>query len=146
MQRQVAASVGQVFAFALGFLGLFGNPLLIFIAIFVYIAAGGEAQMSAFNEAARRLSVGDAARAARICRPSELTGCLRTNEALHHVPKKLLDIFDAASRQRVEHLSPNGTSQMITFAISGASRLNGHDALLLQPRAGWTSVLINTVG
>ena len=37
---QLAASLGQVLAFALGFLGLFGNPLLIFIAIFVYIAAG----------------------------------------------------------------------------------------------------------
>jgi CBS domain-containing protein len=57
---QLAASLGQVLAFALGFLGLFGNPLLIFIAIFVYIAAGGEAQMSAFSEAARGLSVGDA--------------------------------------------------------------------------------------
>jgi Zn-dependent protease/CBS domain-containing protein len=57
---QLAASLGQALAFALGFLGLFGNPLLIFIAIFVYIAAGGEAQMSAFNEAARGLSVGDA--------------------------------------------------------------------------------------
>jgi Zn-dependent protease/predicted transcriptional regulator len=57
---QIAASLGQVLAFALGFLGLFGNPLLIFIAIFVYIAAGGEAQTSAFNEAARGLSVGDA--------------------------------------------------------------------------------------
>ena len=56
----LAAFLGQVFAFVLGFLGLFGNPLLIFIAIFVYIAAGGEAQMSAFNEAARGLSVGDA--------------------------------------------------------------------------------------
>jgi Zn-dependent protease/CBS domain-containing protein len=57
---QLAASLGQILAFALGFLGLFGNPLLIFIAIFVYIAAGGEARMSAFNEAARGLSVGDA--------------------------------------------------------------------------------------
>lgn len=57
---QVAASLGQNLAFGLGFLGLFGNPILIFIAIFVYIAAGGEAQMSAFNEAARGLSVGDA--------------------------------------------------------------------------------------
>jgi CBS domain-containing protein len=47
-------------AFLLGFLGLFGNPLLIFIAIFVYIAAGGEARMSAFSEAARGLTVGDA--------------------------------------------------------------------------------------
>jgi Zn-dependent protease/CBS domain-containing protein len=57
---QLAASLGQVLAFGLGFLGLFGNPLLIFIAIFVYVAAGGEAQMSAFNEVARGLSVGDA--------------------------------------------------------------------------------------
>ena len=57
---QVAASVGQAFAFALGFLGLFGNPLLIFIAIFVYMAAAGEAQLTAFNEAARGLSVADA--------------------------------------------------------------------------------------
>jgi Zn-dependent protease len=57
---QLAPSLGQVLAFALGFLGLFGNPLLIFIAIFVYIAAGGEAQMSAFSEATRGLSVGNA--------------------------------------------------------------------------------------
>ena len=58
---QVAASLGQALAFAFGFLGLlYGNPLLIFIAIFVYIAAAGEAQMSAFDEAARGLSVRDA--------------------------------------------------------------------------------------
>jgi Zn-dependent protease/CBS domain-containing protein len=57
---QIAASIGQAFAFALGFLGLFGNPLLIFIAIFVYMAAAGEAQMTAFSEAARGLSVADA--------------------------------------------------------------------------------------
>ncbi|WOJ90413.1 site-2 protease family protein [Methylocapsa polymorpha] len=57
---QVAASIGQAFAFALGFLGLFGNPLLIFIAIFVYMAAAGEAQMTAFDEAAHGLSVADA--------------------------------------------------------------------------------------
>ena len=57
---RLAASIGQAFAFVLGFLGLFGNPLLVFIAIFVYIAAAGEAQMTAFNEAARGLSVGDA--------------------------------------------------------------------------------------
>jgi Zn-dependent protease len=57
---QLAASLGQSLAFALSFLGLFGNPLLIFIAILVYITAGGEAQMSAFTEAARGLSVGEA--------------------------------------------------------------------------------------
>lgn len=57
---RLAALIGQALAFALGFLGLFGNPLLVFIAIFVYVAAAGEAQMTALDEAARGLCVGDA--------------------------------------------------------------------------------------
>ena len=57
---RIAASVGQAFAFLLGFLGLFGNPLLIFIAIFVYVAAAGEAQMTAIHESARGLRVAQA--------------------------------------------------------------------------------------
>jgi Zn-dependent protease/CBS domain-containing protein len=58
---QVAASLGQALAFALGFFGLvYGNPLLIFIAIFVYVAAAGEARMSAFSEAAQGLRAGEA--------------------------------------------------------------------------------------
>jgi CBS domain-containing protein len=39
----VAAGVGQVIAVGLGFIGLFGNPLLILVAVFVFLAAGGEA-------------------------------------------------------------------------------------------------------
>jgi len=42
---QIAASVGQVFAFGLGFLGLFANPFLVFIALFVWIGAAQEASM-----------------------------------------------------------------------------------------------------
>lgn len=58
---RAAAMLGQALAFAFGFLGLvYGNPLLVFIAIFVYLAAAGEAQLTAFGEAARGLSVGDA--------------------------------------------------------------------------------------
>lgn len=57
---RIAAVIGQGFAFVLGFLGLFGNPLLVFIAIFVYIAASSEAQMTAANEATRGLEVADA--------------------------------------------------------------------------------------
>src|SRR5215216_7227120 len=34
---EVAATIGQWFAFALGFIELFSNPMLIFIAIFVYL-------------------------------------------------------------------------------------------------------------
>ena len=40
---QVAATVGQGFAFVFGFLGLLWNPFLIFIALFVYIGASQEA-------------------------------------------------------------------------------------------------------
>jgi Zn-dependent protease/CBS domain-containing protein len=57
---EIAAKIGQAFALALGFFGLFGNPLLIFIAIFIYIAAAGEAQMSAAHETLKGLSVAEA--------------------------------------------------------------------------------------
>jgi Zn-dependent protease len=42
---QVAANIGQGFAFLLGFTGLFVNPFLVFIAIFVWIGASQEASM-----------------------------------------------------------------------------------------------------
>ena len=57
---QVAATIGQALAFVFGFIGLFGNPLLLFIAVFIYVAAAGEAQMSSVHEALRGLSVADA--------------------------------------------------------------------------------------
>jgi len=40
---QVSAVIGQVLAIGLGFLGLFGNPLLILVALFVFLAASSEA-------------------------------------------------------------------------------------------------------
>lgn len=42
---QVAASVGQALALVFGFLGLMGNPFLLFIALFVWIGAGQESSM-----------------------------------------------------------------------------------------------------
>jgi stage IV sporulation protein FB len=54
---EVAASIGQVVAFGLGFLGLFGNPLLIFIAVFVYLAASSEAQLVAIRAMSRDVPV-----------------------------------------------------------------------------------------
>ncbi len=42
---QAAASIGQTLAFGLGFLGLFGNPFLVFIALFVWIGAAQEASL-----------------------------------------------------------------------------------------------------
>ncbi|MEK7728476.1 MAG: site-2 protease family protein [candidate division KSB1 bacterium] len=40
---QIAASIGQGMALVFGFLGLFTNPFLLFIALFVWIGAGQEA-------------------------------------------------------------------------------------------------------
>lgn len=57
---RIAALIGQAFAFVLGFAGLFGNPMLIFIAFFVYFAAAGEAQMTIASAAMRGVLVADA--------------------------------------------------------------------------------------
>jgi len=57
---QIAARIGQFAAFAFGFLGLLGgNPLLVFVAIFVYIAATSEAQATGMVDIARSLHVRD---------------------------------------------------------------------------------------
>jgi predicted transcriptional regulator len=42
---QVAATIGQGMAILFGFLGLFSNPFLIFIALFVWLGASQEASM-----------------------------------------------------------------------------------------------------
>ena len=64
---QIAASVGQAFAFIFGFVGLIGipglmhpNPFLIFIAFFVYIGASQEAALAQMRDVSRRFPVSSA--------------------------------------------------------------------------------------
>jgi Zn-dependent protease/CBS domain-containing protein len=57
---EIAAFIGQGLAFALGFIGLLGNPILIFIAIFVYLAASGEAHSVALRAMSQGVPVGTA--------------------------------------------------------------------------------------
>jgi len=57
---EIAATIGQGLAFALGFAGLFWNPMLIFIAIFVYLAASAEAHSVALRSMSRGIPVGTA--------------------------------------------------------------------------------------
>ncbi|MCC6491791.1 MAG: site-2 protease family protein [Pirellulales bacterium] len=47
----IAAGIGQGLALLFGFLGIFGNPMLIFIALFVWIGAGQEASMTQMKAA-----------------------------------------------------------------------------------------------
>src|SRR6202035_1387090 len=57
---EMAAAVGQRVAFLLGFAGLFWNPMLIFIAVFVYLAAASEAHMVALRAMAHGVPVTNA--------------------------------------------------------------------------------------
>jgi Zn-dependent protease/CBS domain-containing protein len=55
---QIAANVGQGVAFLLGLLGLFGgNVLLVFIALFVYLAAAAEAHVVQTRQIAQGLTI-----------------------------------------------------------------------------------------
>src|SRR5882762_7189715 len=58
---EVAAFIGQGLAFALGFAGLLAqNPILVFIGIFVYLAASGEAHSVAMRAMSQGVPVGTA--------------------------------------------------------------------------------------
>lgn len=54
---RIAARIGQAAAFGLGFLGLFGSPLLIFIALFVFLAATHESYAVELDEATRGVAI-----------------------------------------------------------------------------------------
>lgn len=57
---EIAGTVGQVAAFGFALFGLFtGNVLLVLIAVFVYLAATGEARMTSLHDAARSVTVSD---------------------------------------------------------------------------------------
>ncbi|MCB1482487.1 MAG: site-2 protease family protein [Rhodobiaceae bacterium] len=57
----VAARIGQAIAFAFGFLGLTGgNPMLVLVAVFVYMAAAAESEGTSLLDAARRMRARDA--------------------------------------------------------------------------------------
>ena len=52
-----AASIGQFTAFVLGFIGLFHNLILVFVAVFIYLAAASEAHAVALRAASRGVPV-----------------------------------------------------------------------------------------
>jgi len=57
---QIAANIGQGLAFLFGFIGLFSNPFLLFIAFFVYIGASQEASAVQMKNVISGIPVGRA--------------------------------------------------------------------------------------
>ncbi len=57
---QAAATLGQALAFVFGFIGLFTNPFLVFIAFFVYIGAAQEASLVQMKSALSGIPVSQA--------------------------------------------------------------------------------------
>lgn len=72
---QTAATLGQALALAFGFIGLFFNPLLLFIALFVWLGASGEARMAQVKYAMDGIAVEAAmVRSIRALRPGDPIG------------------------------------------------------------------------
>lgn len=75
---QAAARIGQAFAFLFVLLGLFYNPILMLVGIFIYFAAASEEQHAAFTSFARGLTVRDAMEGA----PATLPGTASLSSAV----------------------------------------------------------------
>lgn len=70
---RISARIGQGLALVFGFLGLFGNPMLLFIAIFVYMGAAGEAAQTELESMTSTLDVRDAMESEFVALPLEAT-------------------------------------------------------------------------
>lgn len=97
---QVAATIGQGIAVVLGVLGLFGNPMLIIIAIFIFLAASGEAGFVQARVVAR----------AHVARDAMITA---------YVALPVTATVDDAARQLL------ATTQQEFPVVDGAGRLRG---------------------
>jgi stage IV sporulation protein FB len=94
---RIAAQVGQGVAILLGFLGLFGAPLLIFIALFVWLGAAGETAEATLRSATRGLTAEDAMETRFEALPTD-ADVSAAAEALLRTPQQDFPILDGQGR------------------------------------------------
>jgi Zn-dependent protease/CBS domain-containing protein len=94
---QIAASVGQALAFVFGFVGLFYNPLLIFIAFFIYMGASAEAGQARFRDLATGTLVSEAMITRFVTLPAEAR-IEQAVEALLRTTQHEFPVTDASGR------------------------------------------------
>jgi Zn-dependent protease/CBS domain-containing protein len=130
---EIAAFVGQGFAFALGFIGLFSNPLLIFIAIFVYLAASSEAHLVAL----RAMSQGIPVSTAMMTQFATLTADAHVEEAVQtllRTSQSEFPVVDAAGKPAglltrsdlIRALKERGPEGRVADAMSSPVLTIGH--------------------
>lgn len=97
---QLAAAIGQAFAVAFGILGIFsGNFMLVLIAVFVFLAASGEASYAQLRAVARGNLVADA----MITKFESLNTGSTVNDAIDcliRTTQKEFPVVDGAGRLR----------------------------------------------
>lgn len=96
---RIAAGIGQAVAFGLGFLGLFGNPLLLFIALFVFLAASQESYAVDLGEATKGVSMSRAT-ITSFARLDAQATVGRAVEALLETSQREFPIVDGGGRLR----------------------------------------------
>jgi CBS domain-containing protein len=78
-----AAAIGRWMAIAFGLIGLFGNPMLVFVALFVWIGAGEEAQLVHLHASLQSMHVRDAMVTSFETFPSTATVAEGVDRVLH---------------------------------------------------------------
>ena len=130
---ELAALIGQGVAFALGFIGLFSNPMLIFIAIFVYLAAASEAHLVAIRAMSRGVPVS----AAMMTRFATLTPDAHVDEAVQtllQTSQSEFPVVDAAGKpvgllgrgDLIRALKQLGPDARVADAMSATVPIIGH--------------------
>jgi len=94
---RIAATVGQMVAILLGFAGLFGAPLLIFIALFVWLGAAAEAAEEDLRATTRGLAAEDAMETRFEALPPE-ADIAAAAEALLRTPQQDFPVVDGQGR------------------------------------------------
>jgi stage IV sporulation protein FB len=122
----IAARIGQALAFVFLFLGLMGNAMLIFIAVFVYLAATAEAQSVGLQDVSRHLRVSDAMITAfETLGPQATIG--EAAELLLRTTQHEFPVVDVAGRLRgvltrnamIQALSRSGRDSPVLEAMTG---------------------------
>lgn len=96
---ELAATIGQGFAVVFGVVGVFYNPMLIVIAVFIFLAASSEASQAQLRAVAQGTLVGDAMITAFQSLPANAT-VNDAAEALIRTTQTEFPIVDGAGRLR----------------------------------------------